>query len=233
MIYLYAQGLTLVKLERKATSSDIIRFVENHQPCKFTDIINYLTSNIVNEGIDSITKSTAKNWLGKLMEDKELLKDGGGKYIVANTAPAPRYRAFESMERLVSPFVKSITLYIMNSGSPDSLRRFQEYIAMRIKLQYDVKVLRFHDITPLSEGKIGNNYRYAAFVFQKNSLKEVYLNTDKTTDYSGEGGHWNKKVEDFLSKNKVEIDTLDAGLETQPEELKSLLIRYIVECGIM
>ncbi len=221
------------ELDRPSTDADIIRFVKNNQPCRHADIIRYLTSDIIREGILTIARETAKSRIKKLYESGELLKNGSGKYVVTITAPASPYHILESMEMLASPFVESITLYVMETISPDSLRRFQEYISMKIKLQYDVRVLRFHEAISLSEEKIGNNYSYAAFVFQKDLIKQVYLNTSKTNDYSGSGVHWYRKVEDFLSENKIDIITEDAGLETQPEQLKNLLIRWIVERGML
>lgn len=218
---------------RMAAYADLIQFVEKNQPCEYSKIIAYLSKGIEKEGIIPRNESTVKSWITKSVKEGRLNKNGKGQYITTMIIPpAPRYRKFESSQVLSSPFGK-VNLYVMEGGAPDSLARFQEYIARKIKLQYGIRALRLRQTVKSSTMEAGNYYRYAVLIFEKDLLKEVYLNVDKTSDFSGEGGHWHRKVENFLSENRIETDTVDGGLEMESGEAIDLLKRHLSENNML
>jgi hypothetical protein len=221
----------LVQGERKATIDDLYEFVADKGRCTYKEMFDYMTRDIVAKGIIRVSKNTFLKYK-KALENEGRIVNRAGVYL-AETRTVPKAQSIgvlETMEVLSSPFVGDVRLYRMSSGSSYSIERMIDLLSDRLNLGHSIEIIRLESKVLDPNGKvIGNDYRYTALIFEDEVLKEIYLNADITTDYSGTSGSHHKIMEEFILNNKLEVTYVVDDFKNDREAM----VRHLVRRGYL
>lgn len=221
----------MVQGERKATIDDLYEFIASRGRCTYKEMFDYMTRDIVAKGIIRVSKNTFLKYK-KLLENEGRIVNRAGVYQVeTRTMPkAQPVGVLETMEILSSPFVGDVRLYRMSSGSSYSIERMVDLLSDRLNSGHSTEIIRLESKALDANGKvIGNDYRYAALIFRDEVLKEIYLNADITTDYSGTSGSHHKMMEEFIANNKLESTHVVGDFKDD----KEAIVRHLVRRGYL